>query len=118
MKKFIAIYMGSSDPSIMEKWKTMPEGERKKKESVGMQAWMNWSEKNSKFIKDNGSPLGKTKRIDKSGISDMKNLIAAYTIVEAESHEAAAKLFLDHPHFTAFPGQSIEIMECLPLPTM
>ncbi len=35
---------------------------------------------------------------------------------EAESHEAAAKLFLSHPHFSIFPGDSIEIMECLPIP--
>jgi hypothetical protein len=37
-------------------------------------------------------------------------------IVQAESHEAAAKLFENHPHFTTFPGDSVEIMECLPLP--
>ncbi len=118
MKKFLAVYIGSPDPAAMEKWKAMPESERKKKEFAGIQAWMNWAEKNSKSIKDNGNPLGKTKRIDKSGISDTKNLLTAYTVVEAESHEAAAKLFLNHPHFTEFPGESIEIMECLPLPTM
>jgi hypothetical protein len=28
------------------------------------------------------------------------------------------KLFENHPHFTIFLGQSIEIMECLPLPDM
>jgi len=27
-------------------------------------------------------------------------------------------LFIDHPHFSIFPGQSVEIMECLPLPKM
>ena len=39
-----------------------------------------------------------------------------YTIVQAESQEAAAKLFLNHPHFMIFPGDGVEIMECLPLP--
>ena len=42
--------------------------------------------------------------------------MAAYTVVQAESHEAAAKLFLNHPHFTIFPGDGVEIMECLPIP--
>jgi ribosomal protein S17 len=42
--------------------------------------------------------------------------MTAYTIVEAESLEAAAALFADHPHFTIFPGDSVEIMECLPMP--
>ncbi|MGZ3710974.1 MAG: hypothetical protein ACXVBE_04425, partial [Bdellovibrionota bacterium] len=59
---------------------------------------------------------GKTKRIDKKGISDFKNELTAYTVVEAESHEAAAKLFLNHPHFAIFPGDAVEIMECLPIP--
>ena len=49
---------------------------------------------------------------------DAKNAICGYVIVEAESHEAAARMFLDHPHFSAFPGQSVEIIECLPMPKM
>ncbi len=28
----------------------------------------------------------------------------------------AARMFADHPHFAIFPGDSVEIMECLPLP--
>ena len=67
-------------------------------------------------IVDQGSPVGKTKRISAQGISDTKNEIAAYTIVQADSHEAAARLFEHHPHFTIFPGDSVEIMECLPIP--
>jgi len=30
-------------------------------------------------------------------------------------HEAAAKLFQSHPHFTIFPGDAVEVMECLNL---
>ncbi len=47
---------------------------------------------------------------------DTKNEITAYTIVQAELHEAAAELFANHPDFMIFPGQSVEVMECLPLP--
>jgi hypothetical protein len=39
-------------------------------------------------------------------------------VVEAASQEAAAKMFLEHPHFTIFPGEGVEIMECLQVPTM
>ena len=38
------------------------------------------------------------------------------TVVEAESQEAAANMFIGHPHFTIFPGDGVEIMECLPIP--
>ena len=37
-------------------------------------------------------------------------------VVRAESHEAAAKLFENHPHFTIFPGEGVEIMPVLPIP--
>jgi hypothetical protein len=40
----------------------------------------------------------------------------SYTVVRADSHEAAAKLFENHPHFTIFPGESVEIMPVLPMP--
>jgi hypothetical protein len=69
------------------------------------------------MITDVGNPLGKTKRVDPNGITDTRNNLTAYTIVEAATHDEAAKLFMKHPHFEIFPGDSIEIMECLPLPT-
>jgi len=62
-----------------------------------------------------GAPIGKTKCVDRKGVSTIKNAITGYVIVEAESHEAAAKLFQNHPHFTIFPGDAVEVMECLNL---
>jgi hypothetical protein len=116
MKNFLAIYLGS--PSALAQWKATDEKKRKERERAGMQQWIKWGTVNAAAIVDHGSPLGKTKRINVRGISDVKNEIGAYTIVRAESHEAAAKLFLDHPHFTTFPGDSVEVMECLPIPDM
>lgn len=116
MKKFLAIYLGSA--SGFAEWKKMDEDKRKRQEKAGMEAWSKWVIANQKSIVDQGTPLGKTKRISKQGISDSKNEIAAYTLVQAESHEAAAKLFENHPHFTIFPGDAVEVMECLPMPEM
>jgi N-dimethylarginine dimethylaminohydrolase len=87
-----------------------------KREQEGKAAWGKWVQDNAKSIVDIGSPLGKTKRTDMHGISDIRNALAAYTVVQAESHEAAAKLFQNHPHFMIFPGDAVEIMECLPIP--
>lgn len=115
MKQFMAVFLGSK--ASMEKWAKLDEATRKERERAGMDAWGAWVKKNEKVIKVMGSPLGKTKRIDSSGISEAKNELAAYTVVEAESHDAAAKLFLNHPHFALFPGDSVEVMECLPIPT-
>jgi ribosomal protein S17 len=38
--------------------------------------------------------------------------------VRAESYDEAAKMFLEHPHFMIFPGDAVEVMECLPIPKM
>jgi hypothetical protein len=116
MKKFVAVFMGSAD--AMAKWKAMDEAKRKQAEKAGKEAWMKWGTVNARAIADHGAPLGKTKRISTQGIADIRNEIAAYTIVQAESHEAAARLFENHPHFTIFPGNAVEVMECLPMPEM
>jgi hypothetical protein len=63
-----------------------------------------------------GGPLGKTKRVSAGGIVDVSNGLGAFTVVSAESHEAAAKLFENHPHFTIFPGEPVEVMPVLPIP--
>ena len=116
MKKFMAVYTGS--PAALDKYtKQFPDPEqRKAQEQKGMDAWKNWATKHGKSIVDHGAPLGRTKRVSKDGIADIRNNLAAYTILEAASHEDAAKMFLDHPHFTIFPGDGVEIMECLPMP--
>lgn len=115
MKTFMAIYTGTAEK--LERFKQLDEQERAKREAAGMKAWMEWGTKHAASIVDQGAPLGKTKRIASDGITDTRNNIAGYAIVKAESHEAAARLFLDHPHFSIFPGDAVEIMECLPLPS-
>jgi hypothetical protein len=116
MKRFLAIYIGTEAALEKAQWKNLDEEKRKALQTSGVKAWMEWGVANSAAIVDQGSPLGKTKRASEQGIADIKNSMTGYVIVQAESHEAAAKLFRNHPHFTIFPGDSVEIMECLPLP--
>jgi hypothetical protein len=116
MKKFLAIYIGTEGALEKSGWKKMDEEQRKKLDEAGVKAWEEWAMAHADAIVDQGSPLGKTKRAASEGIADIKNSMTGYVIVQAESHEAAARMFERHPHFTIFPGDSVEIMECLPLP--
>jgi hypothetical protein len=100
----------------MTAWNALPETERRAREQRGMAAWKAWVEKHHAAIAEMGGPLGKTKKVDRHGIEDISNQLGAFTIVRADSHEAAAKLFEDHPHFTIFPGGGVEIMPILPIP--
>ena len=116
MKKFVAIYIGTEAALERTGWNELDEEKRKARETLGMQAWMDWGNAHMAAIVDQGTPLGKTKRASPEGVTDIKNVMVGYVIIQAESHDAAAKMFENHPHFTIFPGDSVEIMECLPIP--
>lgn len=114
MKNFLAIYLCSA--AAMAKWNELPEQIKSERQASGVQAWHEWVDRNKDRIVEMGAPLGKTKAVGPSGIADVRNAMTAYTVVRAESHDEAAGFFDGHPHFTIFPGESIEVMECLPIP--
>jgi hypothetical protein len=116
MERFLAIYIGTQAALEKSGWNELDEEKRKALAASGVKAWEEWGTAHAAAIVDQGSPLGKTKRASAEGITDIKNSMTGYVIVQAESHEAAAKMFENHPHFAIFPGDSVEIMECLPLP--
>ncbi len=111
---YLAVFLGSKTSPRMKAWMALPEAERRAKEQEGMAAWKTWVEKHQAAVSAMGGPLGKTKKITERGIEDVSNEMGAFMVVRAESHEAAAKLFEKHPHFTIFPGESVEIMPVLP----
>jgi hypothetical protein len=113
---FLAIFLGSKTSPRMAAWMALPEGERRAKERQGMAAWKAWMEQHQADIVSMGGPLGKTKAVTARGVDDVSNAMGGFTVVRADSHEAAAKLFEKHPHFTVFPGESVEIMPVLPIP--
>lgn len=113
---YLAVFVGSKNSPKFAAWNALPEAERKAKEKEGMAAWKAWVEKHQASLAEMGGPLGKTKKVGSSGVSDISNELGAFTVVRAASHEAAAKMFENHPHFSIFPGEAVEIMPVLPIP--
>ncbi|WP_241093275.1 hypothetical protein [Xanthomonas sp.] len=113
MGRFLALYLGSA--SEAEKAAAPVDA---RTQADGMKAWGAWMGRHAASIVDGGGPLGPTKRVSKAGIADTRNNLTGYVIVEAETLDAAARLFEDHPHFSIFPGEAVEIVECLALPGM
>jgi hypothetical protein len=113
---YLAVFVGTKTSPRRLAWDKLPENERRAQEQKGMAAWRAWVEKHRAASVTFGGPLGKTKRVSQSGISDISNQMGAFTIVRADSHEAAAAMFEGHPHFTVFPGDAVEIMPVLPVP--
>jgi hypothetical protein len=113
---YLAVFVGSRSNPKMAAWNALSESERKTREKDGIAAWKTWVEKHQGSIAEMGGPLGKTKRVGSTGIADISNEMGAFAVVRAESHEAAAKMFENHPHFAIFPGEAVEIMPVLPIP--
>lgn len=114
MKKYLAVFTGSQ--AAMARWEALPEAERQRRQSQGVAAWKKWAIDNAAAIVDMGGPLSRTKLVSNSGVSDIRNNLSAFTVVHAESQDAAARLFLNHPHFAIFPGEGVEVMEVMPIP--
>src|SRR5215831_12550823 len=113
---YLAVFLGSKTSPQRKRWDALPEEERRAKEREGIAAWKAWVEKHQAAIVSMGGPLGKTKKVTQIGVEDVSNDMGAFAVVRVDSHEAAAKLFENHPHFAIFPGESIEVMPVLPIP--
>jgi hypothetical protein len=113
---YLAVFLGDKTGPRMSEWLGLSDAERQAKEREGIAAWKVWAAKNSDSIVAMGGPLGKTKRVGRDGIDDVSNAMGAFTVISAPSHEAAAATFENHPHFTIFPGEAVEVMPVLPIP--
>ena len=108
MKRFMVMYLAPA--SVIDDWKKTAPEKRKEAEAKMQSEWGKWMSDHAAMLVDKGAGAGKTKRVTAQGTSDTRNDIMLYAIVEAESHEAAAKPFEGHPHLQ-IPQSSIEIME-------
>lgn len=92
----------------LDAWLKLPEEERKKQETDMQSEWNAWMANHTEVIIETAG-VGKPKRITSEGAVDARNDLMMYSFIEAESLEAAADIFKDHPHF-GIPGASIEVM--------
>lgn len=108
MPRFLAVY--TITPEAFAAFRNLPKADQDAIDAVGVREWAAWEDRNAASILDRGGMVGKTKRVTSKGITNAVNPICGYLVVEAETAEAAARLFRDHPHITVFPGDGVEIM--------
>ena len=112
MSKFFLLYLAPTSTIDQMMATTSPE-----KMKEGMDAWRAWMKKHEKSLVDMGAPLGKTKRVTAGSVSSVRNQVTGYTIVEAESHDAATAMLVGHPHLS-MPGAYIDVLSVTPIPGM
>ena len=108
MPRFLAVYTMQQD--AVTSFRRLPKAEQDAIDAAGLKRWTEWQSANAAAIVDQGGMVGKTTRVTKDGIAPATNQFCGYLIVEAETAEAAASLFENHPHFSVFPGDGVDIM--------
>ena len=104
MKKYVGIYQATLEK--LTEWNNAPKEEM----SSGMEEWNQWAETHKDAITEMGAPLGKSMRVTSEGVAEVKNEICGYTIVEAKTHEEAARIFSDNPHVKE-DGAWVDVLE-------
>ena len=112
MSKFFVLYLAPVSAIDQMMANSTPEQMK-----AVMDAWMTWMKNHKSVLADMGAPLGKTQRVTAAGISSVRNEVTGYTIVEAESHDAAAKMLIGHPHLSV-PGAYIDVLSVTAIPGM
>ncbi len=110
MTKFIVLYHATGD-AMKQIEETTPEEVKK-----GMDAWMQWAEKCGDALVDLGNPLGNGQKVTQGGSSPSDKGVVGYSILEADSMDAAKALLEGHPHLGWNAGCEIEVHEAMPLP--
>jgi hypothetical protein len=110
---YLAVFLSNKASARWRAWYAMSEDERRANDEEGLAALKAWDEDHRDAIVYDGGPLGPTKRTSRDGVVDVVNDLTVFVVVRAASHDAAAKMFEGHPHFTIFPCDAVEVMPLL-----
>jgi hypothetical protein len=114
MNKYLVLYL--APVHVLTAWMETPEAERKATEEKMQHEWQQWATSHQEFVRDTAG-AGKTIKITADGVSDSRNDIMLYSIIEADSYEAVTAMLDKHPHLQ-IPEASIEVMQCNTIPGM
>ena len=114
MPDYLAVFTSDKTGPQWRAWYGLSEAEKAEKQRIGIPAVLAWDEAHRDVIVHKGGPLGPTKRIGDDGqVTDMVNLLTVFMVVRADSFDAAARLFDNHPHMSIFVCDGVEVMPVL-----
>jgi hypothetical protein len=109
MSKFFVLF--EIPAATADEWRKTTSPEKMKAQSDELTAaWSKWMAQHRGAFVEMGAPLGRTKRVTATHVSDARNDLSYYAIIEADSHADAAALFADHPHLR-IPDSYIEVLQ-------
>lgn len=112
--RYLAVFTSDKTGPRWAAWRAMTQAQQDETAVRGVAAVKTWEEAHRDDILYVGGPLGPTKRISDAGqVTDVVNLLTVFMVVKAPSHEAAVRLFDDHPHMSIFVCDGVEVMPVL-----
>lgn len=106
MSKFLVLYCMPAEG--LAAWAKTDPVERAEAEATMKTQWDAWLAERTDAVRETYG-AGKTKRVTEGSVADVSNDVMLYSIVEAESSDAAAALFTECPHLQ-IPGAWIDVM--------
>ncbi|HSV39188.1 MAG TPA: hypothetical protein VLI04_10535 [Nocardioidaceae bacterium] len=107
MPKYLLLYRGDVLPPA-----DLPVAENE----VLMEQWGVWMDKHGDQVSDPGLPFGARGAVGGAGGERAVSPLTGYTIVKADSLEAACELCSDHPFLQYAGGDcAVEIFELVPI---
>lgn len=102
--------------ATMTEWKNTDPKKREASEKTMMEEWNLWSATHAEMILST-EVGGKTKNVVAAEVSETRNDIVLFSLVQGPSHETVAKIYQSHPHLQ-IPNASIQVMEVRPMGAM
>ncbi len=112
--RYLAVFTSDKTGRKWAAWRAMTKDQQDETAARGVAAVKAWEAANRDAILYVGGPLGPTRRIEADGaVGEVVNLLTVFMVVTAPSHEAAVRLFDDHPHMSIFVCDGVEVMPVL-----
>ena len=111
MKKFLVLYKAPT-ASFEQMMKATPEQQKS-----GMDAWMAWAGEAGDKVIDLGMPVQPKLLVTADGTTESVSKAGGYSILHGANEDEVSALLAKHPHLQV-PGNSIEVLEILPMPGM
>lgn len=111
MSQFLVLYN-----SLMSADEQMA-GATPEQAKAGMDAWMAWAGEAGDAVIDLGMPVQPKLLVTADNTTESTSKTAGYSILHGESEDDVSALLAKHPHLQV-SGNSIEVLEILPMPGM
>ena len=109
MAKFMLLYCGDVTPQ---------EDITEEQAAEGTNRWYAWIEKHRSALSDVGTPFGASAAVGGDGVDQSTPGLGRYSIVEAESLDAAKGFADGHPFLVGVGADhAVDVYEMVPFPT-